>query len=396
MNIFRKILPGLLLLQCLTAIAQQKLQSEGFIRRYGNLDNFHYYMIKDHKATVAFLGGSITNMKGWRDQTEAYLKMQYPDIAFTFINAGIPSLGSVPHVFRLQRDVLDKGKIDLLFVESAVNDHVNGTAAIQQQRALEGIIRHARSTNPYMDIVLMAFVDEDKIADYNNGKVPAEVTLHHDLAAYYKLPFINLAEEITRRIGAGEFNWKDDFKNLHPSPFGQELYAATIRTMLAGAKQKELKQPLAYTLPAPKDKTSYTQGHYVEVGQAESKGFALHTSWKPSDSVRTRPGFVNVPVLTAEKPGASLSFSFTGNAAGIAVLAGPDAGIISYSIDGKEEKEMNLYTQWSKSLHLPWYQVLADGLPEGKHTLSIRIADKKDPDSKGNACRIVYFLVNGK
>jgi sialidase-1 len=45
-------------------------------------------------------------------------------------------------------------------------------------------------------------------------------------------------------------------------------------------------------------------------------------------------------------------------------------------------------------LHLPWYLVLADGLPKGKHILKVQVIPQKNKDSKGNACRIVHFLVN--
>jgi hypothetical protein len=107
-----------------TTRAQTPLQPESFITRNGNLDNTLYHIKADKKATVAFVGGSITNMEGWRELVCKYLAAAYPATAFNFINAGIPSLGSLPHAFRLEQDVLSKGKIDLLFVEAAVNDRV--------------------------------------------------------------------------------------------------------------------------------------------------------------------------------------------------------------------------------------------------------------------------------
>ena len=77
------------------------------------------------KATVAFLGGSITEMDGWKEMVKDDLGQRFPDTEFTFIDAGISSLGSTPHAFRFQEDVLAKGVPDLLFVEAAVNDHTN-------------------------------------------------------------------------------------------------------------------------------------------------------------------------------------------------------------------------------------------------------------------------------
>ena len=409
----RKIIfPFLLCLFCCWANAQKTLTGSGapvnssfvvkpllsdtFIHSYGNLNNFLFRLQNEKKVTVAFFGGSITNMNGWRNKVGQYLQEKYPYIDFTFINAGIPSLGSVPHAFRAQNDVLDKGKIDLMFIESAVNDHVNGTPEIQQRKALEGIIRHSYKANPTMDMVLMAFVDEDKIADYNAGRIPPEVKVHEDLSKYYHLPFINLAKEVAERIAHKEFTWKDDFKSIHPSPFGQEIYFATIKRLLQNdLTDKAIRSISVKKLPPPLQRFNYENGEYVSVENADNKnGFRIDTSWTPSDSAHTRPGFVNVPMLISDQPGSSFDFTFNGKAVGLALVAGPDAGILSYSIDGVKEKKMDIFTKWSKNLHLPWYVLLGDNLEKRKHTLHVVISSEHNPNSKGTAIRIVHFLVN--
>ena len=384
--------------QAVTVEQARLLPSEQFIRQTGNLDNVRYRIRNGQSVTVAFLGGSITNMEGWRGKVTAYLSSRYPATRFRFLNAGIPSLGSLPHAFRFQKDVLNQGRVDLLFIESAVNDYVNGTPEIQQRRALEGIIRHALISNPGMNIVLMGFADEFKLADYEAGRVPAEIRLHEALAGYYNLPFINLAEEVYRRIQHKEFTWDGDFKNLHPSPFGQELYFNTIRTLLQ--MQLKGKVPPALVkkaLPRPLDPLNYAGGRYVPVTEAAAeKGFVQNPSWQPADGAGTRPGFVKVPVLEGTTVGAAAHLDFEGSAVGIAVVSGPDAGIIRYAIDDGPEQAVDLYTQWSKGLHLPWYLLLGDGLKKGPHRLNITIADQHHPQSTGHAVRIVYFLVNGK
>jgi lysophospholipase L1-like esterase len=372
------------------------LKSETYISRFGNLDNTLLRIKVQKQATVAFFGGSITNMVGWRDMVCKYLSATYPDTHFTFINAGIPSLGSLPHAFRLDKDILSKGRIDLMFIESAVNDKVNGTNEQTQRRALEGIVRHTLAANPNTNMVMMAFVDPDKIDDYKAGKTPAEVQVHQDIANKYHLPFINLAKEVNDRITAGEFNWKDDFKNLHPSPFGQGIYFRTIRTLLAAEFNKPIPTKLiAAKLPEPTDSFNYSNGAYLDIHNAKNlKDFAINESWQPTDAIHTREGFVNVPMLVADKAGAALDLSFTGRTIGISIVSGPDAGIIKYSIDGKPQPDIDLYTQWSKGLHLPWYLILGDGLASGKHTIKLEVSDQHNEKSKGTACRVVYFLVN--
>lgn len=383
-----------------TAQAQTNTSTDfgSFIHYYGDLRNFRYLLKHEKEINVAFLGGSITKNDGWRDQVGEYLKSSYPHISFNLLNAGIPSLGSVPHAFRFKEDVLAKGKVDLLFIESAVNDRGNGTPEIQQRRALEGIVRQALKSNPHTDIILMAFADELKMEDYRSGKVPPEVRIHQEIASKYKLPFINLAEEVTRRIDNKEFSWKEDFKNLHPSPFGQDVYFRSIQNLFERLRSKVFPASglSAHVLPRAMEKKNYCSGRYVPVSQAQSiKGFQLNPAWKPKDGARTRPGFSNRPVLEGEGAGAELHFNFQGDAVGIAVNSGPDAGVIEYSIDGGAFKEIDLYTPWSKSLHLPWYLVLGDDLKAGTpHQLMIRIKNSKNTASKGQACRIVHFLVN--
>lgn len=372
------------------------LNAENFIHAYGNLDNALYRIQKEQKATVAFLGGSITNMNGWRNKTMQYLEELFPQTRFTFINAGIPSLGSMPHAFRLQQDVLSKGRIDLMFIESAVNDHVNNTTELQQRRSIEGIIRHAYASNRYMNMIVMAFADEDKIKDYQTGNVPPEVKVHDELSQYYHLPFINLAEETSKRIANKEFTWEYDFKSLHPSPFGMEIYFNAIKTLLRkefiGRTSSQLN---AVQLPVPLQKLNYTNADYVPVSSSvNKKDFVLNASWQPDDGVKTRPGFVNVPMLIGDKPNASFDLEFKGSSVGIAVVSGPDAGKISYSIDGKNGTELDTYNHYSKSLHLPQYFLLADGLKNQRHSLHIKILKEHNKESKGTALRIVYFLVN--
>jgi len=72
-------------------------------------------------------------------------------------------------------------------------------------------------------------------------------------------------------------------------------------------------------------------------------------------------------MLVGKYPGETLHFKFKGNAVGIAVAAGFDAGIIEFSIDGSPRQQQDLFTQWSNGLYLPWYYTLASGLKNKKH-----------------------------
>lgn len=112
--------------------AQIKSSDYHFVR--DGLQNSFIKFNKGMKGRVAFLGGSITYNPGWRDSISSYIEKRFPETEFEFIAAGIPSMGSTPGAFRLERDILSKGKIDLLFVEAAVNDPTNGRSSTEQIR----------------------------------------------------------------------------------------------------------------------------------------------------------------------------------------------------------------------------------------------------------------------
>lgn len=365
------------------------------VQRSG-LENSFNKFTKDKKGRVVFMGGSITEGKGWRDLVCQYLTERFPETKFEFINAGISSTGSTPGSFRLDDEVLSKGQIDLFFEEAAVNDRTNGFDDQSQIRGMEGIIRHMRVANPMADIIMMHCVDPDKMQDYRNGIVPEEIRNHEKVADHYRVNSIHWAREVTERINTGEFTWKEDFRDLHPSPFGQQVYVRSLIAFLNAAFEKAIgKESQIHVLPNMIDPFSYATGDYVEVDRAKIvSGWHLDPQWKPTDGAGTRKQYVNIPALITESPGAKLELEFTGTAIGLCVASGPDAGKIQYSLDGKPLQTADLFTQWSRSLHLPWYIMLDDELKRRKHKLTIIMSSEKNEKSKGTACRILHFLVN--
>lgn len=382
-----------------TAAEESRLDSAEFIELRGGLANAQFRFAHAESARVAFLGGSITQMTGWRDLVCEDLQSRYPDTQFEFVQAGIASMGSTPGAFRLERDVFGQGPVDLLFVEAAVNDSTNHRSSIDHIRGMEGIVRHARTINPAIDIVLLHFVDPEKMESYNAGETPAVIANHERVAVHYNVPSIDLAREVTERITANEFTWSGDFKNLHPSPFGHQIYLRSIQRLfdLAWTEPHD-GESTDYPLPnAQLDPFSYTKGKIVSIGEAsELNAFQRLDQWHPYDGKGTRPGFVDVPMLMADTPGASLHFAFEGTAIGLWVAAGPDAGVIEYRIDGGPPRQIDLFTDWSAMLHLPWAYILAADLAPGAHTLDLRVvAPAADRTHGGNAVRIAHFLVNG-
>lgn len=363
-------------------------QSRQSITLRGNLDNAMYAMAVRKKACVAFLGGSITEMRGWKDQIEEDLRQRFPDTEFQFIEAGIASLGSTPHAFRFEQDVLQHGTPDLMFFEAAVNDHTNHFGPQAQVRGVEGVVRHALQANPMMDIIMMHFTYEPFVPMMENDEMPDVVMNHERVANRYHLTTINEVQEIHNRMQAGELTW-EQFGGCHPAWYGHKFYTASINSVL-DASTKPSYSPSAHLMPEALDEMSYSRGKLLPASLAFAvKGFQNHESWTPEIQAGTRPGFVDVPML-ATHAGGSFRLNFTGNAIGIFCVAGPDAAVISYRIDRGEWQSLDTYTEWSDGLYIPWVYMLGEGLPDGPHSLEFKVPT----EGQRRGCVIRNFVVN--
>jgi len=373
------------------------LQQNWFELRDG-LKNSQYIFETTKKGTVAFVGGSITGMS-WRKKVMANLKRRFPSTEFKFILAGVGSTGTMYGAFRLDRDVFQKGKIDLLFEEAAVNDTSIGRTAEEAVRGMEGIVRHARRANPNVDIVMVHFVCPTKLEDYKNGETPLVIASFDKVAAQYGVPTLDLTREVFERLERNEFSWKDDFGSLHPSPFGQQLYADSIERLLDEAWSEKPRPVVAHAMPEKLDPSSYDEGKLFPPRLGKKlNGFAVQTDYDAkAEGGKVRVGWNERPQLVGHKPGDSFEIKFKGSAIAIQVIAGPKAGIIEHSVDGSDWVEQDLFvTKNSFKLHLNRIYMLRSGLdPEKEHTLTVRISDKRHELSKGNNCRIVYFGLNG-
>ena len=359
------------------------------IRRRGTLDNSLRAMTVGRKACVAFLGGSITEMKGWRDMMESDLRQRFPETEFNFIEAGIASLGSTPHAMRFENDVLSKGTPDLLFVEAAVNDDTNEFSAKAQVRAMEGIVRHALAANPKMDIVILDFIYDPFLPMMDEGRMPDVVYNHERVADRYGLSSINYISEIHSRISAGELTW-EQFGGTHPLWEGHKYYAAAINRLIdLQTKPADSYEVADHPVPEAIDAASYSGGKFVSLKAARKlRKCRIVRSWHPTDEASVRDGFVDVPMLVC-RGGGSFSLDFEGDAVGIFCVAGPASGVLEYRIDDGEWLSIDTHTKWSRTLYIPWVYMLADALPNGRHSLELRCHE-------GSECIIRNFVVNSR
>jgi len=362
----------------------------------GEFQNARTVFETTEKGTVAFLGGSITEMNGYRPMVCETLQKRFPRTTFIFVGAGISSTCSTTGAFRFGSDVLAKGPIDLLFVEFAVNDDQDGHhTRAECVRGMEGILRQARRANPCMDIVMTFFVNEGMLKTCQDGRVPLTIEAHTAVAAHYGVPTINLAQEVADEINAGVLTWQQ-YGGVHPAPFGNAICARMIDELFA----REWAVPLAREarakakpLPVPLDPFNYGTGRFVALSEAKVKrGWTLGVpDWKSLPGGK-RERFTSIPMLCATEAGAELTLPFEGAAVGAYIVAGPDAGIAEASIDGGAFKPVDLLHAYSKGLHYPRTVLFGSELASGKHVLTLRMAS--ETHGAGHAARIMQFVAN--
>ncbi|WP_182870538.1 GDSL-type esterase/lipase family protein [Rhodopirellula sp. JC639] len=353
------------------------------------------------KGRVAFIGGSITEMDGYRPMVTENLATRFPETEFEFTNAGIASTCSHTGAFRLPTDVLSV-KPQLLFVEFAVNDDQDaGHSYDDAVRGMEGIIRAARTSLPDVDIVITHFVNPSMLQTVQEGEVPTSIRAHEAVAEHYGISTCNVAVELAQRIAAGKTTWAI-YGGTHPKPAGNRIAADLIEDVFQqtkfsadDAKSGNRRRDLSRPLPPPIDPSSFDRGRFlgrdaITMGTGWSY---VEPTWKDiAGSFRQR--FAGRPLTVATVPGAELEVAFSGTAVGLFVLAGPDAGVVEFSIDDGDWQAADLFHRFSKGLHYPRTVVLKSGLDDGPHRLKLRVSKKKNEASQGNAARVLEFVAS--
>lgn len=346
--------------------------------------------LKDHKAlSIGYFGGSITagagasksELTSYRALTTKWFRTHYPDSKITEINAAIGGTGSNLGAFRAQHDLLSKNP-DLVFVEFAVNDGSGGEKPMK--RAMEGIVRQIWKANPAADIVFLYTMAQPMFAVYAKGEIPSSVRYHHDVAAFYGIPEVQIGQELYKTMAAAKAPWEAFFRDgAHPKDEGYANYMKTIAAFLeahtadAPAGRAELAKPLT--------DNPLENGQLVDAWTAQAPGWTQDK--KPFGTLFSH-------MLTCATPGAELTFKFSGTAVGLYWQIAADSGDIEWTLDGGKANRRSSWDKYALSFNRPNYAVLSDTLAPGEHTLKIKILAEKNVQSKGNMIRIAAFMVN--
>lgn len=348
------------------------------------------------EKTVAFLGGSITEMHGYRPRVMAALRAKYPDVAFREIAAGISSTCSDTGAFRLEEDVLSRGCPDLFFVEESVNDdqdgHFDRTHAV---RGMEGILRHVREKCPECEIVVGLMVNVGQYKELMAGKIPFHNGVHREVARHYGAEVADVGAALAKSAKGGGFSWAQ-YRDCHPSPEGCDFAAKVVMEAVDRVFDPKA-AATAHALPPPMDEKSYSRGTVVPFGALTGvDGWRKSCpNWGKVPGAK-RAQFVRGDAIWSDVPGSSFAFSFRGTSAAAIMTAGPDVGALEVSVDGGDWRRVELASPHSRTLNYPHTKFLADDLAEGRHDVRVRVAEATHPWGKGRAVRIHRLVVNGE
>jgi lysophospholipase L1-like esterase len=354
-------------------------------------------LLRDEPIVVAFLGGSITEGFGasnpeatsWRALTETYLKRRFPDKNIHCINAGVGGTNSAFGSHRLREHVLDKGQVDLCFVEFAVNDGENREESI---KGMEGIVRQFRRLSPRTDLCFIYTAADKNLVE----GIPFNIAVHEEIAGHYGIPSVNFAAGIRALVKAGRIRWEDAAPDrVHPNDRGYALYAGFLQDYLETAisvKSCEIgsREKVDLELPQPLNEGNYEYGAMLDVREAKHmNGF----QFKTLDSEPLMNWRFSTEHLYTDAPNAELAFTVDGQGAGLLLLCGPDSGIFEYSLDGFTFHPINLFDDWCLQAFRPVIALFPNH--KGKRSrmkIVIRNTNMKDERSTGTTLRIMKFL----
>lgn len=343
-------------------------------------------------VTVVYFGGSITAGAGasngektsYRGLTTAWLKEQFPKATIKAVNAAIGGTGSDLGAFRCQRDVLVH-KPDLVFVEFAVND--GGGAEVRVKEAMEGLVRQILKAKAETEIVFIYTTTKALYAPYEKGELPKAVKYDSEVAAHYGIPAINVGKVLFDRVQSEKAEWETYLKDgVHPNDAGYAIYFEAIKAALS----KSVTAPLAPTEPKalPKPMTEHPMESARIADASEAQG---GDAWVTKDPVLTRYFGKG---LACGTPGSELTLKFSGTTVGIFWVMAADSGDIEWSIDGSAPKTRSSWDKYCLKFNRQGYTILANNLPQGEHTLTIKVLETKNKESTGTMIRIGSFLLN--
>ena len=354
-------------------------------------------------VTVAYLGGSITEMSGWRNMTTDWLRKAKPGAEVTEVHAAIGGTGSNFGVFRLGHDALAKDP-DLIFVEFATNDSDEKAESIW--RNFDGIVQQTWKKNPKTDIVFVYTITTRMMKEYEAGKMNHAASAMEHLADYYGIPSVCFGPRVAAEVTAGrlimslgevptavpkETPDRDRLINEELKKKGQTLFAKDgvhpalpghgfyLKSVVAAFEAMRELPPANHAafVGKPFFNGSLAEANMVPIDESMlvGQGWTKLVADEPEQKLFGQRGG---QFWRADRPGAKLAFRFRGTKCGVYDLLAPKGANVRITVDGKVTRE-----SCPRFDSYCWYTRLAplwvfDG-EEGEHSVEIEVLEEQ-PD----------------
>ncbi len=346
------------------------------IHRDNGLANVFAKLNGGHQAKIVYIGGSVTQGWGYRDLVTQWFNNHYPG-RITEINAGWSGTGSLIGSMRFARDVLVHSP-DLVFIEFAVND-LPEDPMLFIERNCEGFPLQAWTQNPDTDVCFIETIAWYIEQPYLNGYYPNTVQAHYNVCDHYGCPSVNVGWALYEHVLAGT-SWESLTINgdrVHPNAAGSQIYADAITAYLDTERTRG-GTPASHAMPAALTDYPVMSGTITELAAIDP----LPPGW-----VKRYNQFGAASFIESSTVGSQVSLAFEGPAAALKVVAGPDGGDVSVSIDGGPFTPAGIIYIDS---YFVWALPIAKMLSFGTHTLTmrvdsatVRLINVEDADTEG-------------
>ena len=342
--------------------------------------------IKNGKATIGFIGGSITDQSSgsrWSENVCSWFSEKFPEVRFNIENAAIGGTGSDLAVFRAERDLLNRN-CDIVFVEYAVNDF--GEKTEKRMRSREGLIRKLLKEN--RDLVITYTYIQDMYKDMINGRVPASIAEFEEIAIHYDISSVWMGLYALEELKKGRMRWEEWLPDgLHPDFRGSLSYAESVIGLLEEyllTKPNNTAILAGHKLPVAINKNNWENATILPFTEVSTKGPWLVRRWSKMSWTDQ--------VLSTSAVGAELSFDFEGTGLALAFDFGKTASEFRYSIDGGEWIETNREREWwmpESGQYL--INTLAEDLKPEKHHINLEVIHGDRAECVGTNFRLAFI-----
>ncbi len=356
------------------------------------LENTIYRLKKEKKLRVGYFGGSITEGAGasswhktsWRAHLTAHLRAAYPEAEITEIMAAVGGTGTDLGLCRCKHDLLS-GDPDLVFIEFATNDYP--FAYRDQLYGYENCLRQILGCKDTVDIVCVfsATKDTEKLitekGNFGSRSVQSTLALH------YGLPTADPGEALRFAVASAGGDWlRYTTDCTHPNDEGYLIYTDVMVKAVDGWLSGEVPEALkAREIPAPLCREPLVAGKMVDLCEIPEFLGAF--------TFENRPFKWRFPHFwTANGVGSTVGYSFEGTGFGLYSIMDDESGILDVTVDGVT-RSVCLWDETCKSFSRGGYAFAFRDLPEGTHSVEIRVSENKHPESKGHKASIYAFLI---